>query len=244
MRPSPAIFGLACFTAGCCGMCAETTRSENVRTEGMSLHARVDVRDGVKTEISATLRAGGLLSNLYPQVTAPDRIEARLGGDLVPLVFSKNIIATPAYSGAVSGDAGGKTVEIHFLRSGNTTATGTRVVIPPAMSITAPRAGEVYSPVRPALTVTWTPVAAAASMVWEVSGSCIVGKHGDLAPDAGRLDVVLAAAPPPDAGRLPARCDVTIRLERQTRGVVDAAFGEGGSIIASQRRERVVEFTP
>ena len=246
MRARPAIFGLACFTAGCCGMCAETTRSENVRTEGMSLHARVDARDGgKKTEISATLRAGGVLSNLFPQVVAPDRIEARVGADAHPLAFAHNMIATPGYVATIPGDAGGQTIEIHFLRSGNTTAAGTRVVMPPGLTITAPRAGETFSPVRPALTITWTSTSPSPLPTsFSVSGACILPRQGDLAPDPGRLDLVLAAAPPPDGGPYPSRCDVTIRLERQQRGTVDPAFGEGGSILASQSRERVIEFTP
>lgn len=243
MHARPITFALAAGVAGCCGMCAETTSSENVRTEGMAVEMRVDARGDGKTTVDTILRAGGPLSNLYPQIAGGDRLEVTNGTDTVPLGFGKHVIERPSYFGVLPGDSSGRSIELRFVRATNTTALGTKVVMPPAFAITSPPAGERYSPARSALTVTWTPVGPT-PVDWTVEGSCIANERGQLRADTGRLEVALRAAPPPDGGPPHGRCDVVIRLERTARGVVDPAFGHGGSVHATQRRDHAVSFTP
>lgn len=224
-------------------MCAETTSSENVRTEGMAAEVRVDARNGLKTSVDVVLRVGGPLSNVFPQVAGGDRIEVTNGIDTVPLGFSKNVIARPAYYGELRGDSGGQTIQIRFTRAANTSALGTKVIMPPSFAITSPPPGEKHSAARPALAVTWSPVGPT-PMEWSIEGTCIKGQSGDQRADTGRLEVVLEAAPPPDGGPPPSRCDVNVRLTRIARGVVDPAFGHGGSITATQQRELTISFSP
>jgi len=243
MRARPVVFGFAAVVAGCCGMCAETTQSENIRTEGMAADMQVASRGDGKTHVDVTLRVGGPLSNLHPQITGGDQLEVTNGIDTIPLSFGTHLLARPSYHGVLPGDSGGQTVQLRFVRARDKSALGTKIIMPPGFAITSPRAGETYSPARSALAVRWGP-AGPGSVEWSVRGGCITDQRGVIAADTGALDVALAAAPPPDGGPPPSRCDVTVKLERTARGVVDPAFGRGGSVSASQQRERVVEFTP
>jgi hypothetical protein len=241
MHARPILFVLAAAVAGCCGMCAETTQSENIRTEGMRAAARVESRGDGRTSVDITLRAGGPLSNLYPVVSGGDRIEASNGVETVPLVFSKNVIATPSYHGELKGDSGGRLVEVRFHRVGNTSALGTHVTMPPPFAITSPPGAKI-SAARPVLEVTWSPTGPM-EVAWQVEGECIEAHDGHVDPDVGRLEVVLKAAAR-DGGALPRACDVKVQLSRQAHGKLDPAYGEGGSIVAIQERELKVEFIP
>jgi hypothetical protein len=224
-------------------MCAETTKSENVRTEGMRADVTVEARPDGKTHVDVTLRAGGTFSNLFPAPSPGDRLEITNGAETAPLAFGTHLIARPSWYATLPGDSSGKTIELRFHRTGNTSALGTRVTMPPSLTITSPPAGERFSPAKSALVLTWAPTATV-PMQWSVDGACIEGRHGDVPSDTGRLEISLTAAPPPDGGAARARCDVTAKLERSAHGVVDPAFGEGGSISATVRRETVVEFAP
>jgi hypothetical protein len=244
MHAGPLSFGPLALVAGCCGMCAETTRSENIRTEGMRAEVTAESRGDGRTRVTVQLRVGGVLSNVFPQLSTGDHLDAGNGAGTVPLAFSKGIIASPAYHGELPGDSSGRAVQIRFARTGNTSALGTRVVMPPAFAITAPAPGARLTAARNELELAWSPVAGA-PVAWTVDGGCILGLHGDQPADTGSLRVSLTAAPPPDDGGPPRpRCDVTVKLERVAHGTLDPAFGEGGSISATQQRQLVVEFTP
>lgn len=245
MKPSPAMLAAAAaaFAAGCCGMCNETTRSENVRTEGLAAHITVEAKSARETFVSAKLRVGGPLSNLYPEIGGSDRLEAVNGADTVALTLSKHLLGAMTYDGALPGDSGGRTVAMRFLRVTNTSALGTHVDMPASFAVTSPAEDDHFSAARPSLVVTWAPPLPG-SITWVVRGSCIFDQSGGAPDDGGRLPIVLAAAPAPDGGAPRTSCKVTILLERTARGVVDPAFGEGGSITATQTRERSVWFAP
>lgn len=238
------LLGLASgvLIAGCCGMCAETISSENVRTEGLYEQVNVETNGDGTTRIAVTLRVGGALSNLYPAIGIADRLEARVGGKLAELVFDKGIVSLPSYRGEVQGDPGGKAFEILFTRSGNTSATGTRVTMPPSFTISSPAEDTTLSLSHPALSLAWGPPSAE-PMSWRIEGDCIVSDSGSSSPDTGRAELTLRPAPT-DAGAPAGGCKAKIFLERTGRGVIDPAFGQGGAIQATQRRERVVQITP
>jgi hypothetical protein len=224
-------------------MCAETTRSENVRTEGLSANVSIEARSPRETRVSVVLRVGGVLSNLYPEIAGGDRLEATSGADTAVLTLSKHLLARPTYDGVLPGDVGGRPVAVRLLRTSNTSALGTRVIMPDAFAITSPPAGEALSSARPSLVIAWTPPRPGI-ISWSLRGGCILDQRGDAPDDAGRLTIALTAGPPPDGGRPATSCAVTVRLERVGRGTVDPAFGEGGSIDATQSRDTSVTFAP
>lgn len=239
---------LACVAAfatlaGCCGMCAETTRSENVRTEGMRAEVRVESSADLKTHVHVSLRVGGSFSNVYPEATGADRLEARAGKETIPLVFSRNIVQTPSHHGAFTGDVSGQTVEIRFLRGANTSALGTRVLMPPPLTITGPAPGTKLGPGPAVLVLTWAPTSTE-PLQWSVDGRCILARRGDVPIDSGRLEIGLTPGTTEDGGVMREPCDVHATLERTGRGTLDPAFGEGGSVTAFQRRELNVHYTP
>jgi hypothetical protein len=234
--------GLATL-AGCCGMCAETTRSENVRTEGMRADVRVESYADLKTHVYVSLRVGGSLSNVYPEVTGADRLEATASKETIPLPFSRNVVQTPSHHGIFSADTSGQTVEIRFLRSANTSALGTRVVMPPPLTVTGPAPGTELGPGPAVLVLTWAPISTE-PLQWSVDGRCIVDRRGDVPRDTGRLEIALAPGKTEDGGVTREPCDVHATLERTGRGTLDPAFGEGGTITAFQRREAHVHYSP
>jgi hypothetical protein len=241
MRARPLAFGLAALVAGCCGMCAETTSSENIRTHGLSETTIVEATDDQPTRVTVTLRAGGPLSNLFPSVAGGDRLEAGNGTETVPLAFSRGGLDAPHYYGFLPGDSAGRTIGVLLSRTGDVSATETRVTVPLAFTIASPAAGEHLSSARHVV-VTWSPTAAS-TMDWGVSGDCVHTDLGHQHPDVGRIDLPLRAASAAEGGR-PGTCEVRLALERVEAGVVDPAFGEGGTIGAIQRRVRKFWYTP
>jgi hypothetical protein len=238
-----AIVGVVSLVSGCCGtcgMCSDSTPSTNVRTGGV--RSEIDVLAGNgHTEVVTRLRVGGPLSNTFLDLAPGDRLEAYRGGRAVSLLPRRGMIEPPAFVGTFPGDSSGDAIEVRFARAGDTSAAS-RVVVPPALVVSAPAAGDRYGPSRSTVHVAWSP-ASSEPIEYSARGACIEPQSGLLSVDRGEVDMRLVPPAELDAGA-PAACDVVVRLVREGVGTVDPAFGEGGHTRALQSAERVVRFVP
>ena len=223
-------------------MCSDSTKSSNVRTSGVNAQMVVHSGESGPTEVRVRVRVGGTFSNTFLTIADGDALTVENGTDKVSLDSVTGLIAAPSNDGNLPTDSGGRTITVKFARPHDTSALASTVVMPASFGFASPRAGELFDSAHPRVVVTWSPPSSDA-LEWSFRGTCVENKSGLEAVDTGRLEVTLVAGHDADGGRL-GPCDVTFHLSRTRTGKLDPAFGEGGSIVATQDRDRTIHFTP
>jgi hypothetical protein len=245
MKSRVAFIGLVALIPGCCGMCgmcSDSTKSSNVRTSGVNAQMTVHSGESGPTEVSVRVRVGGTFSNTFLTITDGDAIVADNGTDKVSLVGTKGLIAVPSNEGTLPTDSSGRIITVKLVRPHDTSALASTVTMPHGFGFGSPRVGESFDSAHPRIVVTWSPTSSE-PVEWSLRGGCINDQSGTDAMDTGRLEATLVAARDADGGIM-GPCDVVIHLSRTRTGTLDPAFGEGGSIVAIQDRERTIHFTP
>ena len=245
MKSRVAFIGLVALIPGCCGMCgmcSDSTKSSNVRTSGVNAQMTVVSGESGPTQVSVRVRVGGTFSNTFLTIADGDALTADNGTDTVTLASVRGLIAPPSNDGALPTDSGGRTITVKFVRPHDVSAIASTVVMPAGLAFASPRVGERFDSAHPKVVVTWSPPSSD-PLEWSLRGGCVDDKSGLEAVDTGRVEVTLTAAHDADGGRL-GPCDVTVRLARTRSGKLDPAFGEGGSFVATQERDRIIHFTP
>lgn len=228
-----------CF--GTCGACSDNTPSTNVRTSGVRAELTIVAEDRGMGEASARLRVGGALSNTFLDLAGGDRVDVEVAGRTTALLPRRGVIEPPAYAAKVAGLAAGAVVAFKLTRPADTSALGSTVTLPEPIALITPKPSEPVSSKAPVV-ATWKAVPGS-DVRWTAQGTCIDEGSGTVIDDVGRVEVPLPAARRFDAGSAPP-CDVTLVFERWATGSLDPAFGEGGSVLAVQRRTRVVRWSP
>lgn len=242
MKSRVAFIGLVALIPGCCGMCSDSTKSSNVRTSGVNAQMTVRSGESGPTQVSVRVRVGGTFSNTFLTITDGDAIVADNGTDKVSLVGVTGLIAPPSNEGTLPTDSSGKIITVKFVRPHDTSALASTVTMPHGLSFGSPRAGDRFDSAHPRVLITWSPTSSDA-VEWSLRGGCVDDSAGTEAVDTGRLETTLVATRDADGG-LTGPCDVVVRLARTRTGTLDPAFGEGGSIVATQERDRTIHFTP
>ncbi|MEP7122473.1 MAG: hypothetical protein ABJE95_16245 [Byssovorax sp.] len=245
MKSRIAFIGLVALVPGCCGMCgmcSDSTRSSNVRTSGVNAEMIVRSGEAGPTEVSVRVKVGGTFSNTFLTLADGDEIVADNGSDHVALVGTTGLIAVPSNDGTLPTDSSGRTITVKFTRPHDVSAPGSSVVMPHGLAFGSPRVGEAFDSAHPHVVITWSPTSSEA-VSWSLHGGCIDDKSGVDGADTGRVEAILVAARDADGG-ISGPCDVVVHLTRSRTGKLDPAFGEGGSIMATQDRERTIRFTP
>jgi hypothetical protein len=91
--------------------------------------------------------------------------------------------------------------------------------------------------------VTWSGSGQADPMTWAVSGDCIQFQSATIAADGGTLTIPAATILAAD-GQTANSCQLTIQVRRSRAGILDTAYGKGGSMIGSQVRTLQVLSAP
>jgi hypothetical protein len=162
------------------------------------------------------------------------------------------------YGATLAGEAG--EILVAFQRGpDDISAPSSRANLPEPFTLAGVSAGQSVSRAK-GMTLTWAPVPGGGSMRWTGSG-CLGG--GGTTPDSGSLNFdptrlaepivdaglppislidagALDAAPPDGGGARPdggvTSCAAQVCVERNGSGLVDPAFGAGGSFATTQRR--------
>jgi hypothetical protein len=245
MKSRIAFIGLVALIPGCCGMCgmcSDSTRSSNVRTSGVRAEMIVHSGEAGPTEVFVRVKVGGTFSNTFLTLADGDEIVADNGSDHVSLMGTKGLIAVPSNDGTLPTDSSGRTITVKFMRPHDTSAPASTVTMPHALGFGSPRVGESFDSAHPRVVITWSPTSSEA-VEWSLRGGCVDEKSGTDALDTGRVEATLVASRDADGG-ISGPCDVVVHLARTRTGKLDPAFGEGGSIIATQDRDRTIHFTP
>lgn len=124
--------------------------------------------------------------------------------------------------------------EIALARSAEIGAPDSYVTLPDPFTLTGPTTASRSAP----LTITWTPGGSDQISI-NVTG-CASAQLGPL-PDTGTATFPVGAmvADPSDA-----TCDLAFDVSRTRTGTLDRAYGQGGSIVAIQRRTTTITSTP
>jgi hypothetical protein len=257
MRATMALIGTAlAFSSLACG---ERVDSTDVRTHGIYAAMRALAEGNGQTAVTADLRVGGSGSNTHLDLKGSDELVAWAAtgqSQKMSKVKPDALAEYYIYKASLAIEAG--EIVVAFNRGlDDTSAPNSRVTLPDPFTIAGLAPGQEVSRAQ-GVTMTWAASPAGGNMRWERSG-CLRGAGtipdaGSLtldpaslalpivdagAPvtrplDAGALDAATFDAGAPDAG--PTSCAAQVCLERDRSGMVDPAFGEGGSFSATQRR--------
>ena len=256
MRRVPALIGVAfAFTWVACG---KTIDSTDLRTSGVSAEMSAVADGSGQTMVTADLRQGSGSSTHLDLKGSDELVAIAATGQSQKMTKVKpsDIANYYVYRASLAVETG--VVVVAFNRGPeDTSAPGSQATLPDPFTLAGVVPGQTVTRAR-GLTLTWTPVPGGGNMLWTRSG-CLSGS-GTI-PDAGSLsfdDAGLASPTLDDPPRIPldaatldagatrpdggiASCAAQICLERSGSGLVDPAFGAGGSFVTTQRR--CVAFT-
>lgn len=257
---------LCLFVMSACSSDGNFLEDENaVSTDDIFADIRVTARGDGRTEVWARLRDASVLDedDVYVYLEN-DYLRASLLGNLEDVEFEKDLFANTGevasqikrlqgegdfradeYSARFKGDHAGLEFTVSLIRGGNRVdAPDSRVVLPAQFDISSPLTGESYSHASDDIVVRWQPAGISRDMDLLVSGTCVDAQSFSLpiplAQDSGEY-ILLAGFLDTDFPNISRSCNVTVQVSRSELGVLDPAYGFGGSIIA--RQQRLVRFT-
>lgn len=238
-----------------------------VSTDDLFAEIRVTDRGDNRTEVWARLRDASVVDDDVYVILYDDYMRASLIGDLEDISFSEDLFANTGevaesikrlqgegdfradeYSARFKGDYAGSTFTVSLIRKGNrVSAPDSVATLPPAFSINSPVSGESFSHANDDIVLRWQNSGTAHSMDLLVSGTCVDGRSFSLpivlSGDSGEYTLA-AGFLDADFPGMNRSCNMTLQLSRSELGVLDPAYGFGGSIIASQQRLVRVTLMP
>jgi hypothetical protein len=238
MKTRLVLAGLLLATAAC-----ESTSSDGIRTRAIYADMSAVGAGDSSVEVSAYRKVGGPASNTFVDLVAGDELIAKRGGTEVTMERVEIISGAVGYRARFPPEGqggGGVPFTIDFERADDDSALGSTVAMPALFAPTGPADGTPVSRAA-ALTVTWEP-AGTGMLSATVSSPCASTASREV-PDTGTL-VIEPGEWTVTQGAEAETCAAVIILQRQTRGTVAAAFGEGGSFVGIQRREIDVQLAP
>lgn len=236
MKLLPAILVLPFVPALACS----STDSSDVKTHGM--HATYTaVSDGSGTRAEAVLKVGGAASNDFVKLSSGDTLTVTAGSETSPLTET-HFGELYSYVADLQADAAGTVFTFNFDRTDDEDAPASSATMPTAFNVTAPAAATVVSRAG-ALTITWDNSATADQMSVDVKGDCILDFHKSVTGDPGTFTINAGDLRTPD-NKQNESCSGTVVVNRTRAGTLDAHFGEGGSVTATQMRSVSVRLDP
>jgi len=226
---SMAVLGVA---AGC-----TSVQSANIRTAGMSADMTVLDDGSGTTHVRMQLNDGANSIDL----SNGDRLTASGGGSSIGM--GRNDVVGDVYYTAdfTNADAENTSFTVSFTRASDTSAPNSVVTLPKPFNITAPPAGMSFSRATDDIKVTYDTTGTTDGMDWQINGPCVNGGNGTVTGDTGSFTILHTSLPPSDMSEASMTCTVTVTLTRKRTGMVDPAYGQGGSATATQ--QRTVMFT-
>lgn len=221
--------------------CSEDIDSDDVRTSGFYADFSALATGNGSTTVSARLKTGGENSNTFADLQAPDTLVASTDDEDVTM-SRRGSGNRAAYEAVFDTDEAGTEFNIAFLRGDlDDDAPDSQVTLPDPFTPSfedIDRGDEVERGTR--VDVLWDNDASG-QMSWSVEGDCVWSESGTV-DDDGSLSLA------DDDIRVQSLnegedCEVTITLERRSKGTTDAAFG-GGKFEAVQRRTLTFVSTP
>ena len=146
-----------------------------------------------------------------------------------------DLVVEYQYDAAFETADAGQRFEVSLQRVADESAPHSSVTLPEPFTPALPAMASRSAP----LTITWSPSGSADSMSIHFTG-CASPELGAIA-DTGTLTIPAGAIV---ADPSTATCDVAIELSRTRSGLLDPAYGQGGSIVATQQRNATLSSAP
>jgi hypothetical protein len=226
--------GFVAVLAGCDPASSNTVATDDVRADLQV------IADGTgQTQVFAWLwthRAGDPpLNQDSIELVDGDRLTATSGTQTIAMQET-DLVAEYRYDATFDSDAAGQSFTIALDRTSDASAPASTVTLADPFSMSAPAS---FSRDQ-ALVLEWSPAGASSDLITaNVEGSCASGQVGPV-PDTGSLTIAASTLSAQDQST----CNVTLELTRTHAGVLDAAYGQGGSIVSMQQRSATLISTP
>lgn len=225
-------------------LACETMRSSDLETAGIvPVVEFLSAGDGT-VEVRASLRAGGLASNTFLELTGGDRLVARSTDDQTSLMGTTGLSPYLLYVGFLQGGVPGTELSVSLLRERHENATDSAATLPANFEVLgfeggSDGRGKPFIVGVDDLPVRWTNSSNDQISV-SVQGVCVHSEFGAEQPDTGRL-TLSAASLHSWEGRSGERCTGEVIVRRVRGGQVDRIFDEG-RVTAVQERRMTVHF--
>ena len=163
-----------------------------------------------------------------------DALTATTNGHSVAMQES-DLVVEYRYDAAFDTAVADQRYEVALDRVADTSAPHSVVTLPAPFTPVVPATASRDAP----LTITWSPSGSGDPISISISG-CASAQLGPL-PDTGTATFPAGTVTANQPG---ATCDPDVTLARKRTGTLDPAYGQGGSIVAVQRRHATITSTP
>jgi hypothetical protein len=163
-----------------------------------------------------------------------DLLSATSNGHSV-VMDESDLVVEYRYDAAFATADAGQSFEVSLERVTDVSAPHSSVTLPEPFAPNMPAAASRSAP----LTITWSPSGSADPISIHFTG-CASAELGTIA-DTGAVTVSAGTIV---ADPSTATCDLAVELSRTRAGLLDPAYGQGGSIVATQQRNATLTSTP
>ncbi len=218
---------IAASAAAALGCSEEDVDSSAIRTDGIYAYFEL-VGNGARTEVTADLRVGGDNGTLI-DLDGEDELVVTSGDE-----NRKMSGRDGKYSVTMSGSEDEQEFTMAFNRGPDDVgAPDSTATLPRGFTLSGIDGGEEISRAD-AVTVTWDPSGTGDDMYWSLDGDCLWEEHGRMG-DSGSIDLT-ASNYDVQMDEEETTCSATLTIERRRSGNLDSRYGEGGGVMAIQRR--------
>lgn len=234
---------MACCAAAFAAGCADV-KSSDVKTSGMSASMQVVANGGT----SATATASVTVGTDYVELSGGDALTANTTTSPAPIAMSESkLLGIISYAATLGdGAAEGNESRITYNRSGNTSAPNSTCTMPAPFNLTGPSAGATFSRSNQDIVVSWDASGKSSPMQYQAKGDCIdTVQAGTIPADTGTVTIPKGSIHASTSGsNASTSCAITVTVTRSSAGLLDPAFGGGGSISCMQQRSVQVQSAP
>lgn len=220
----------------------ESVESTDVLTSGIWAGYTVTSTGSGSTLTEASLKVGGDTSNTFVNLEEDDTLTVTAGGETKTLV-EKNLGDIYWYDANFDTEAADTEFVFAFTRTVDDGAPASTVTLPGPFDITAPTTAFIVKRGVDALVVEWTPSATNDSMIVNVNGDCIEPVEEALSSDPGTYTFAAERIVTKE-DKESESCEGSVSITRRRTGTLDAAFEEGGRIVAEQNRSVSIRLDP
>ncbi len=194
------------------------------------------------TTVGATLRVGGVTSNTFVELAGGDQLSAS-AGEVSAILGEQTLWAMHSYSAQLPVDAEDTEYVITFDRTIDDSAPASSVTMPAPFDISGTDAGTTHSRAEDEITITWDAAEGGDDMIVAVDSDCTVHETFAVQGDPGTFTIEPGDLTAWDS-MADSTCSAEISVQRVRAGVLDPAYGEGGTIRAIQHRVIEIRIAP
>jgi len=234
----------------------ESVDSDDIRTSGIYADFTITSTDQSTSKVRARLSVGGIFSNTNLELNNGDQLIISSGSTSGIMREDSELLGGTEYKYTLPFAAESTEYIINFKRSTGVSAPRSVVTMPAPVSFTLPANGTVFQR-SDTININWTPVSNNMTSIGIRASTfnCNVDSS-----EAGGLSGFYSYSSFTDSGMTSVRasslfsakalandsliCDVTFDITRKMKGILDPAYGDGGSISALQTDKVVIRVSP